>query len=254
METEELRKKYRLKYDYHTHTIYSKVGPYKHGKGTIRDNIKAAYDKGLRDIAITDHGPREFYGLKTELIPKMREEIQLAKQDFPGMKVWLGVEANIMNSTNGIDIDEQDKSKYDFINAGYHYGVPKCEMIANWIAFHLPCTENFKEKRKHRNTKMIVRALRRNNINILTHPGDKAFFDMDEIAKVCEETGTLLEINAKHKRPNLEDLKIFAKYDTKFVLGSDAHKPERVGTYLESLKLALDAGISPERIVNVEER
>ncbi|MFR6641738.1 MAG: PHP domain-containing protein [Christensenellales bacterium] len=38
--------------DYHTHTYYS------HGKGTIEDNVRAAAEKGLKQIAITDHGFR----------------------------------------------------------------------------------------------------------------------------------------------------------------------------------------------------
>ena len=43
--------KYKMTFDYHTHTIFS------HGKGTIADNVEAARSKGLKGIAITDHGP-----------------------------------------------------------------------------------------------------------------------------------------------------------------------------------------------------
>ncbi|WDC83585.1 PHP domain-containing protein [Caloramator sp. mosi_1] len=41
--------------DYHTHTIYS------HGKGTIEDNVKAAINKGLKEIVISDHGPGHMF-------------------------------------------------------------------------------------------------------------------------------------------------------------------------------------------------
>ena len=45
--------------DYHTHTLYS------HGKGTIQQNVEAAQRKGLKEIAITDHGPGHIlYGVK----------------------------------------------------------------------------------------------------------------------------------------------------------------------------------------------
>ena len=40
----------------------------------------------------------------------------------------------------------------------------------------------------------------------------------------------------------------------KFVISSDAHRPKHVGRYAESLALAIDAGIDPARIVNIEER
>ena len=39
--------------DYHTHSVYSRR---KHGKGTIEENVQSAVKKGLRQIAITDHG------------------------------------------------------------------------------------------------------------------------------------------------------------------------------------------------------
>ena len=50
--------KYRMTFDFHTHTTYS------HGKGSIEDNVKEAIKKGLKAIAITDHGPGHLtYGL-----------------------------------------------------------------------------------------------------------------------------------------------------------------------------------------------
>lgn len=50
--------------DYHTHTIYS------HGSGTIEDNVKAAINKGLKEIAICDHGPGHYlYGVKKKTYP-----------------------------------------------------------------------------------------------------------------------------------------------------------------------------------------
>ncbi|MDD6540033.1 MAG: PHP domain-containing protein, partial [Firmicutes bacterium] len=43
--------KYELVYDLHTHTTYS------HGKGSVEDNVREAFNKGLEYIAISDHGP-----------------------------------------------------------------------------------------------------------------------------------------------------------------------------------------------------
>lgn len=49
----------KLKYDLHTHTVWS------HGKGTVEDNVKEALKKGLNKIAITDHGPWHVsYGIR----------------------------------------------------------------------------------------------------------------------------------------------------------------------------------------------
>ena len=252
MTIEEIKEKYRLKSDWHTHTVYSRVGPYLHGKGRIIDNARAAAKKGLEQVAITDHGPTDFYGLSMKNIPKMREDIAKALKKFPGLKIKLGVEADIVDTPSGLDVPPEDFAKFDFVNAGYHY-VPNCHMIANWLSFRMPCPAFICEKLRTQNTERIVRALKSNDIYILTHPGDKAYIDEHAVAKACEETGTLVEINARHRHPDMDDLRIYEQYDVKFAISSDAHRPKHVGRYAESMMLALDAGIDPARIVNIEE-
>ena len=41
---------FRLMADYHTHTYFS------HGKGSIEGNVQAAIARGLKAVALTDHG------------------------------------------------------------------------------------------------------------------------------------------------------------------------------------------------------
>lgn len=252
MDIETIKVKFKITGDFHTHSIYSKVGPYIHGKGKIVENVAAAALKGLKEVAITDHGPADFYGLSLKNIPKMRAEIAEAIKAFPRVKVYLGVEADIVDTPNGLDISKEDFALFDFVNAGYHY-VPNCHMIKNWLAFRFPCPSSVKESLRKQNTERIIKALTCNDIRALTHPGDKAYIDTHAVAKACEETGTLVEINARHRHPNCDELRVFAGYDVKFVIGSDAHEPAKVGRYAKSMKLALSAGISPDRIVNIEE-
>lgn len=253
MDINEIRNKYRLTADWHTHTIYSRVGPYFHGKGRIIDNARAAAGRGLEALAITDHGPTDFYGLSLKDLPKMRKDIEKAQKRYPGLEIRLGVEADIVDTPGGLDVDPEDAGRFDFINAGYHY-VPNCHMIANWLAFRLPCPGFIRERLRKQNTGRIVRALKNNDVFILTHPGDKAYIDEHAVAKACEETGTLVEINARHRHPDRDDLQIYKAYDVKFVISSDAHRPKHVGRYAETMALALDAGIDPARIVNIGER
>ena len=253
MSIEDIKSEYRLKFDHHTHTIYSKVGPYLHGRGHIIDNARAAARIGLDSIAITDHGPSDFYGLNLKKLPQIRREIALALASFPKLKIYLGVEADIVDTPNGLDIPPEDFDKFDFVNAGYHY-VPNCHMIHNFLAFRFPWPEKLQEKLRRQNTARIIKALTSNDIKTLTHPGDKAFIDEHAVAKACEETNTLIEINARHKHPDVNDLQIYKQYDVKFVINSDAHRPRYVGRFAESLALAMEAGIDPERIVNIQKR
>ena len=251
MTLQEIREKYKLTADYHTHTVYSCVGPYLHGKGSVLQNVQAAALKGLKTVAITDHGPWDFYGLKLSRIPQVREDIRKAREKFAGIRVLLGVEADIVDSPNALDVTREEQEQFDFINAGYHY-VPHSRMLANWLAFRFPCPASVKEKLRQQNTERIIKALTNNKIFILTHPGDKAYIDVHAVAEACQETHTLVEINARHAHPNCEELKVFAEYDVKFAISSDAHSPGKVGRYDRSLALAFKAGIPAERIVNIK--
>ena len=129
-----IKKLYKLTADYHTHTRYSHGKMYAHGKGTVLENVAAASAKGLSELAITDHGPgHKFYGLKMGKLATMRADIEEAMREFPNVKVLLGVEANIINTPNGLDIKKENLGKFDIVNAGYHYGLPhgyKLHMLA----------------------------------------------------------------------------------------------------------------------------
>ena len=225
---------YKMLFDYHTHTTFS------HGKGSIEDNVKEAVKKGLKAIAITDHGPGHMtYGIKREDVPVMRAEIERLKPLYPQIEIYLGVEANIIDTGNNLDVTSEEIPQYDFILAGYHFGIRECYSAANFMYSHGIGTG---AKRtaflKERNTKMVVKAIEENNIKILTHPGDKAPVNMAEVAKACAKRGVLI--------------KIAAKEDVKFIISSDAHISERVGTFEAALKRAVDAGLDLNRIVNIQ--
>lgn len=239
---------YRMVYDYHTHTIYS------HGKGTIEDNVRAAHEKGLSAIAITDHGPGHLtYGFDMKKVEEIRNEIRRLETVYPDVKVLLGIEANTKRREPYLDLTDEDKAQFDIILAGYHFGLTGAGCVPNWISSH---TGLFRgdSTLKVKNTSMILDALYHNQINVLTHPGDKGPFDMEDIARACADTGTLMEINMKHQHLTVEEIRIAAEYDVKFIIGSDAHVPEAVGSFEGSLARALEAGLDPGRIVNIEKK
>lgn len=238
-------KDYRLKYDYHTHTTFS------HGKGSIEDNVKVAISKGLKEIAISDHGPGHLnYGVKRSDFPVMRREVDRLNEKYPQIKIYLSVEANILSRFPYIDVNEEEKKLFDFVNAGYHYGILHGYCVRNWMTKRhlMPGKGSLMVK----NTDMTIKALYNNDIKILTHPGDKGPFDIAEIAKACADTDTLMEINMKHPHLTTEEIEIAAKEDVRFIISSDAHVPDRVGIYEGGLMRAFKAGLDPKRIVNIE--
>ena len=97
-----------------------------------------------------------------------------------------------------------------------------------------------------------MRALTKNNIKVLTHPLDKGPFNAEEVFKACEESETLVEINNRHDNLSIDDIYEIAKFDIRFIVSSDAHKPSEVGKCDKAITKLIKSGIDISRIVNLE--
>lgn len=249
--------KYKMTFDYHTHSLYSHgMTPWTHhGKGTIEENARAAAAKGLTAIALSDHGPGHLtYGIKLRDLPKIREEIKRVKLIVPELEIFLSAEANIRSGSKSLDISPSEAKEFDFLLGGYHLAVTNAYALSNYfINRGYFANERNTRKALIRNTEMIVRALNENNLRILTHPGDKAPVDILELAKACAETDTWMEISNFHSHLSGEEIKVAAQTGAQFVISSDAHRPERIGSFEKGLRRAMEAGLDPARIVNIQE-
>ena len=102
--------------DFHTHTRYS------HGRGWIEDNVRAAAQKGLKVLAITDHGPGVLWiGVPfARKISHLREELSRCAALYPQIELLLGVEANIIGIDGTLDITSAMVRELDFLIVGLH--------------------------------------------------------------------------------------------------------------------------------------
>ncbi len=238
--------------DFHTHTIYSD------GKGTIEDNIKAAIKKGLKTIAISDHGPGHLgFGINKKNIQIARSEIDELKFKYPEIEILYAIEANVLGLDGTIDVYDEYKDYYDLILCGYHFGSNPKKLFRDGeihlLNFLYKFTKFFEERTKLLNTESICHAIENNKIDILTHPGAKGPVDILQIAKAAEKKGTLLEINNSHGHLTEDEIKICMATDVGFVIGSDAHRPKNVGKFEIALKKAQNVGLDLNRIVNISE-
>lgn len=249
--------KYVMTFDYHTHSTYSHgITPWTpHGKGTIEQDAKAAAGKGLSAIAISDHGPGHLtYGIRLEDIPRIRTEIEDAKRLVPDLKIYLSAEANIRSGKHSLDISPEQAKAFDFLIGGYHLAVRHAYTVSNYFIQRGNFANDATiQKATVRNTDMIIRALFENNLRILTHPGDKAPVDMLAVADACAQTDTWMEISNYHSHLTVDEMKVAARTSARFVISSDAHRPERIGGFEKGLKRAMEAGLDPARIVNIRE-
>lgn len=234
----------KLTGDYHTHTSYS------HGRGTVRENVEAAIEKGLKVIAITDHGPGHLiFKTRKEDMFKIKEEIEQLKREYKEIKILFGVEGNIIDYEGHIDVDQDIMDIIDILLVGYHYGT----RMKKWIDVYRMYVMNLfsVDRIRELNTNAFIGALKRYKIDILTHLGDRMRVDIEKVAKVAKSRGTLLEINSGHGSLNVENLKIAKTTGVKFIVNSDAHSPHRIGDVKRAMEIVRKAELDKSFIYNV---
>lgn len=241
---------YDITADYHTHTIYS------HGKGTIEENVQAARTRGLKKIAISDHGFGHIgYGIKKGDVQKMREEIQRLNEKYDDIEILLGIESNLVGLDGNIDIPEEYFDKFDIILMGFHKGAmpASCKDALSLFGRNMMAkllSEKQREELRYINTFSMIKAMDRYPIDIITHPGAKIDIDSRLLAEKAAQTGIALEINASHGFMTADYVKIALEQGATFVINSDAHTPNRVGVFDLGIQIAREAALPPEAIIN----
>jgi putative hydrolase len=97
--------------DTHTHSLASS-----HAYSSLEEMARAAHKKGLTGFILTDHSPGmpggahlfHFYNLR--VLPR----------EIHGTLVFRGAEANIINSSGEIDLDEEVMEHLEVVIASFH--------------------------------------------------------------------------------------------------------------------------------------
>jgi putative hydrolase len=224
----------RLLADLHVHTLASG-----HAFSTIEEVARAAGEKGLEMVALTDHGPampggaHEYYFGNLRVLPDR----------LLGVEILRGVEANVLDVNGRLDLPELYLERLDLVLAG----------------LHVPCLP---PAGKAANTLAMISALRNPYVDIVVHPGNPEFpVDFAEVVRVAAAEGKALELNnssflvRKGSREFCAEVARLARHFGAFVsIGSDAHFSEDVGKFDQAVELALAAGILPEQVVNISAR
>jgi len=183
------------------------------GSDSIEAYAKAAIQRDLAYIAITDHTKRLAMtgGLDEKKIRKQWAEIdQVQKKIGPKLKILKGTECDILKD-GSLDLDDETLSQLDVVGVAVH------------SHFDLPREEQ---------TRRIIRAIKNPNVDILFHPTGRLIgkreaydLDMDAIFKAAKETGTVLEIDAMPDRLDLKDeyIRKCVAAGVKLAIDTDAH-------------------------------
>lgn len=244
--------------DYHTHTIYSRR-PYifwHHAKGTIEQNILAAKEMGLKEIAITDHGfNHKYFGCSRKNLKTTKEEILRLSQKH-NIKVYFGVESNFISQDGTIDVVDSDREYLDIVLCGFHRSASAKTFKDLFKIFFANMFAKFfgtSQKLKQRNTQMVINAIQNNKIDVITHLNSKMKCDVVEVAKVASEKGTLIELNERHCDFTKNEIEEMLKTKVCFIVNSDSHRPNKIGKFSKVEKLISEYNIPEDRIMNLNQ-
>ena len=236
--------------DYHTHTTYT------HGKGSPRDNVMAARAKGLKQIAITEHGfDHATYGITRGEYNLLRMETAKLDNEFDDIDVLCGIEANLIDANGNIDIDKKERKAFDVLVVGFHKGT-RIHNLKNFFNFFVPNVLGIGRHRKKqiaRNTQSYIKALQKYDIDILAHlKANGCIVDPVAIAKVAAARGTYIELNGKRINFTPAEIEGMINTGVKFIVSSDAHRPERVGENHHGMNIIEKYNIPMDQVVNVD--
>ena len=219
--------------DVHCHTTASG-----HAYSTFEENLHRAKSIGLKLIGVSDHGPAM---IDSSPLSHFLEILKLPPL-IGGVHCLKGAEANIINTSGGLDIPDDILSSLDFCIASIHESL------------YLPGDSNA-------NTDAILAAMQNPYVSIIGHPGDiNVPINPLPIVANAAKTGTLIEINNKslikgNRRYDggiviTEILALCKEYNTGIIAGSDAHMAKDVGRFKFAKSIILKSGIDENLIMN----
>ena len=237
----------RVYSDLHTHTVFS------HGRNTAEENVRAALQKGLKAVAIADHAPAHlFYGVRN--VEGYLKALEALKKKYAAhIGVLSGLELNMVSLNGALEVGTDVLDKLDVRILGFHKAVWYKD-LKSAAHFYLKRTAKYNGKADGLavTTQSYIRAIEKNRIDILAHPGYAVALDHARLADCCARNGVLVELNAAHCELDAQTISIYKKAGARFVVSSDAHAARDVGIFEGALKLAESAGLSAEDIANAQ--
>ena len=221
--------------DLHTHTLASG-----HAYGTIREMAKAAAEKGLKMLGISEHAP----GIPGTVDPFYYNNFEVMPRFLYGVEIVHGSEINVLND-GSLSLEEKYIRKLDYAIAGIH---DLC----------------YQDAGREQNTRNVIACMRHPKVRLISHPDDdRTPLDYEMLVAGAKETGTALEINnsslvKRERRLNCFEnyrhmLRLCREARVPVIVSSDAHDPFWVGEHGLALALLKEEAFPEELVLNADE-
>lgn len=214
----------------HSHSTWSDGG------NSLVEMAKAAIEKGLQYLVISDHSKSAFYanGLSIERVAAQHKEIDRINQEFAPFKIFKSIESDILND-GSLDYPDEILSSFDIIIASVHSNLKMNEEKAN---------------------ARLLKAIENKYTSILGHMTGRLLLSRagypvnhELIINACAANGVVIELNAHPRRLDI-DWRWIEKALQKNVLISinpDAHTIDGYDDCKYGVLAAQKAGLSKKQ-------
>lgn len=221
--------------DFHTHTLACG-----HAYSTVQENVKAAAERGLQYIALTEHGPT----LPGGPHPYYFGNMKVIPPEMYGVQVLRGVELNIQDTLGTVDLPAETIHEMDIVLAGLH-----------------PAT-GYEGTTWEEHTEALINAICNPLVDIIVHPDHSDYpIDIEAVVRAAKENDVFLEMNNSsfaNNRPGRQNryellkkiVEEAKRQELVLVLGSDAHFSADVGQFALAMRLIEDVQLPAELILN----
>jgi putative hydrolase len=222
---------YKAEVDLHVHSLASG-----HAYSTINEIAAEAASRGLRGIAMTDHGP----AMPAASHSYHFECLYMIPDYLSGVRILKGAETNII-APGRVDLSDRLLAKMDLVLAGFHHDC------------------GYGPSDRKANTSAVMELMENPNIHIICHPGNPGYpLDYEAVARQAAATGTALELNnssfVTSRIGSADNCRLIARLCARFggpvSLGSDAHIAQSVGHFGHVFEALSAAGVDPDQIIN----
>jgi DNA polymerase (family X) len=195
-----------LRGDLHSHTVASD------GRHTVEEMARAAQERGLEYLAVTDHSASHGFG--NHVTPDdLRRQIEVVRElntRLNGFELLIGTETNI-GLDGAPDYEDDLLAELDWVIGSVHtsFAMDRDAM-----------------------TRRMVAAIEHPMIDAIGHPTGRKIetrapyaIDMDAVIDVAARTNTMIEINAAPDRRDMNDVhaRAAAAAGVRVLVNSDAH-------------------------------
>ena len=224
-----------MKANYHTHTWRCN-----HAKGSEREYVEAAIERGIEILGFSDHTPYPFpwyhlswFRMRNDQLPGYVETVQLLRNEYlDKIRIHVGLEAEYYPAYFPELRAMLRDSGVEYLLLGQHY-------LDNEIGAHYSGSATGDPELLKRYCSQTMEAMQTGLFSYFAHPdlicftGDDRIYD-EQVRQLCREAKSCdipLEMNllgaerGKHY-PNRKFWEIAAEEGCSVILGCDTHDPE----------------------------